>query len=81
MRGIRRRVAQRGVKGRAMLAGVNDLSFTHFVKGFDHLFLFDKVNKRNELLVVNSLPPDIQSDAAGALLIILKRVSDKRCNG
>ena len=64
-----------------MLAGVNDLSFTHFVKGFDHLFLFDKVNKRNELLLVNSLPPDIQSDAAGALLIILKRVSDKRCNG
>lgn len=48
-----------------MLAGVNDLSFTHFVKGFDHLFLFDKVNKRNELLLVNSLPPDIQSDAAG----------------
>ena len=81
MRGIRRRVAQRGMKGRAMFAGVNDLSFTHFVKGFDHLFLFDKVNKRKELLLINSLPPDIQSDAAGALLIILKRVSDKRCYG
>ena len=64
-----------------MLAGVNDLSFTHFVKGFDHFFLFDEVNKRKELLPINSLPPDIQSNAAGALLIILKRVSDKRCNG
>ena len=42
---------------------------------------FDKVNKRKELLLINSLPPDIQSDAAGALLIILKRVSDKRCYG
>ena len=65
-----------------MLAGVND-SFLYAISLKDSiiLFLFDKVNKRNELLLVNSLPPDIQSDAAGALLIILKRVSDKRCNG
>ena len=64
-----------------MFAGVNNLSFTHFVKGFDHLFLFDEVNQRKELFLVNSLPRDIQSNAAGALLIILKRVSDKRYNG
>lgn len=81
MRSVRRRVSQRGMKGGTMFAGINNLSFTHFVKGFDHLFLFDKVNERKELLLVNSLPSDIQSNAAGTLLIILKRVSDKRCNG
>ena len=54
-----RRVAQRGVKGREMFASVNDLFFIHFVKGFDHVSLFDEVNKRKKLLLVNSLPTDL----------------------
>ena len=42
---------------------------------------FSTLISKKSILLVNSLPPDIQSNAAGALLIILKRVSDKRCNG
>lgn len=42
-----------------MFAGVNDLFFIHFVKGFDHVSLFDEVNKRKELLLLNSLPTDL----------------------